>query len=143
MAKDICCKISGKLFALNVDAIITKDTQILLTKRDKEPFKGLWALPGGRVKMNEMLTTATLREVKEEAGIKIDIIDMFSEYSDLDRDPRGRFVSIVFICTPKSELPKKRTKEASDIKYFSFNKLPKKMAFDHKNIRKCQDLHIE
>jgi len=136
MAKDIDCKISGKRFALNVDAIIMRDNQLLLIKRNKEPFKGFWSLPGGRVKLNETIVGALLREIKEETGIKIQPLDIFDEYSTLDRDPRGRFVSIVYICRPLSEIKKKKTQEAQDIKYFSLDNLPKKLGFDHKDIIK-------
>jgi len=88
------------------------------------------------VKIDELVAEAVIREVKEETGLKIEPIDIFSEYSTLDRDPRGRYISIVFICVPNSELKKKKTSEASDIKYFPFDKLPTKMAFDHKKILK-------
>jgi ADP-ribose pyrophosphatase len=52
-----------------VGAFVVKDNRILLVNRKYPPGKGLWAIPGGRVKLGETLQEAVEREVKEETGI--------------------------------------------------------------------------
>ena len=47
-------------------ALIYKGNSILLVKRNNEPNKGRWALPGGVVKVGERVEDATRRELKED-----------------------------------------------------------------------------
>ena len=52
-----------------VDAILTFEGRFLLLKRVNPPVKGVWWLPGGRVRKGEALEDAVKREVKEETGL--------------------------------------------------------------------------
>jgi 8-oxo-dGTP diphosphatase len=64
-----------------VAAIIEKDGKILLTKRNIEPYKGSWVLPGGHIDLDETTEAAVVREVKEETGL--DIRPEFLFYQDM------------------------------------------------------------
>ena len=61
---------------LAVSAAIFRDDSILLVRRARSPGKGLYSLPGGRVEFGESLHTALHREVDEETGLKIEIVDL-------------------------------------------------------------------
>jgi 8-oxo-dGTP diphosphatase len=64
-----------------VAAIIKNDEgKILLTRRNVEPFKGQWCLPGGHIDKYETVKDAVIREMKEETGLEID--PKFFSYSD-------------------------------------------------------------
>ena len=80
-----------------VDIIIQRDPQILLVKRKKEPFRGLFALPGGFVNEGERVEDAAKREAKEETSLDIELVDILGVYSDPNRDPRGHIMSTVFV----------------------------------------------
>src|SRR3989338_5027867 len=54
-----------------VTAIIIKDNKILLLKRNQEPFKGMWDLPGGFMQEKETPKEALIREMKEELALDI------------------------------------------------------------------------
>jgi 8-oxo-dGTP diphosphatase len=56
------------------------DGKILLVKRDTVPFKGYWALPGGRVDPGETAGQTVIREVKEETGLDVKIVRVVGEY---------------------------------------------------------------
>lgn len=56
-----------------VGAIVLAKGEILLVRRGREPSKGEWSLPGGRVEWSESLTEACAREVREETGVEIDV----------------------------------------------------------------------
>jgi 8-oxo-dGTP diphosphatase len=56
-----------------VGAIVLDKGELLLVKRDREPARGRWSLPGGRVEWGESLAEACAREVREETGIEIDV----------------------------------------------------------------------
>lgn len=80
-----------------VDAIIQKNSQILLIQRKKEPFKGYLVLPGGFVNEGERVEDAAKREVKEETSLDIVLLEILGVYSEPGRDPRGHVMSTVFI----------------------------------------------
>ena len=61
---------------LAVSAAIFRDRKVLLVRRARSPAKGFYSLPGGRVEFGETLHTALHREVKEETGLKVEIIGL-------------------------------------------------------------------
>lgn len=122
-----------------VDAVIfgyfdKEDLQILLIKRNIEPSKGGWALPGGLVLDNENLDDAVKRELHEEAGIKPDFLEQLYTFGNVDRDPRNRVVSIAYLGLVNPSYHELfADSDAEDARWFSVNKLPK-LAFDHDKI---------
>jgi ADP-ribose pyrophosphatase YjhB (NUDIX family) len=61
---------------LAVSAGIFRDGKILLVRRAREPAKGVYTFPGGRVEFGESLTEALTREIREETGLVIDIVGL-------------------------------------------------------------------
>jgi len=114
-----------------VDAVITDERKILLVKRRFEPYKGLWALPGGFVEKNETVEQAVEREAFEETGVRIKIAKIIGVYSTPKRDPRGT-ISVGFIATPLSK-ELKWDVEVEEVKWFTLDELPP-LAFDHADI---------
>lgn len=68
---------------------ISNDWEILVCKRGKgcEFNKGLWNVPGGFIDFNEDAASCALRELKEETGVVIDLIEVF--FNRLDTEPHG------------------------------------------------------
>lgn len=64
-------EIYSKVPRLTIEIIIKRDSEVFLTKRNIEPCKGLWHLPGGTVRFGEKLTQAVLRIAKRELNIKV------------------------------------------------------------------------
>ena len=123
--------------ALTVDAIVFKETgikkEILLIQRKFAPYKGKWALPGGFVDMDETLEQAVERELLEETGINNIELQQFKAVSTLERDPRGRTISIVFRGAVNKETKIIAGDDAAKAQWFDVSKLPP-LAFDHKDI---------
>ncbi len=109
------------------------DPKILLIQRANEPFKNHWALPGGFVDMGEDLKTAALRELQEETGITNVEISQLKTYGAVDRDPRHRTISVVYMGRVNMELPATGQDDAADARWFPLNELPR-LAFDHAKI---------
>ncbi|MFJ1975103.1 NUDIX hydrolase [Streptomyces sp. NPDC087903] len=90
-------------FALTVDlAVLTLRAgalHVLLVERGQEPYAGHWALPGGFVLPAESAETAARRELAEETCLS-DVsglhLEQLRTYSEPDRDPRMRVVSVAF-----------------------------------------------
>lgn len=79
-----------------VFTIYQKKLCVLLIKRDVPPYIGKWAIPGGFIKMNESADQAAARKLKEETGIEGVKLEQLYTFSDVDRDPRTRVISIVY-----------------------------------------------
>jgi len=86
--------------ALTVDIVIPLDGKIVLIKRKNEPFRDMWALPGGFVDYGETTEEAAIREAREETSLDVDLVALLGVYSKPDRDPRGHTVSVVYIARP-------------------------------------------
>lgn len=119
---------------MTVDAILEYGKKLVLIKRKYPPCEGMWALPGGIVKMDETLEQAIKREVKEETGVDCKIKKLLGAFSAIDRDPRGRSISICYHCTTEQE-PEKSSEEAKEIRLFSPSSMPE-LAFDHEKMIK-------
>ena len=125
--------------AVTVDVAIFRpfeaEYQILLIKRDHEPYRGDFALPGGFVEMDESLEQAAHRELFEETGIENIQLTQIQTFSDPDRDPRGRVISTCFgsVLKAEGEINLQAGDDAADAAWFSLNGLPA-LAFDHQQI---------
>ncbi len=119
-----------------VFAIIDKKLKVLLVKRKAWPFKGLWALPGGFVQMDETLEFAAKRELFEETNVNDIYIEQLCTFGDPERDPRTRVISVAYFALIRPECQKlKATTDAAEVSWFDVDKTPK-LAFDHKKILK-------
>lgn len=107
--------------------VILKDGKVLLVKRKYEPRKGGWTLPAGFVENDEGPETCAKRELEEETGLKVKVKDLFGVYEAGD-DPRTKVVLILYnVDVLGGEL--KPGDDASDIGFFSREKLPANIAF--------------
>ncbi len=61
----------GQINFVTVDSMVVQSGHVLLVKRGQSPGKGLWALPGGHLNINETFIQGAIRELKEETGIKV------------------------------------------------------------------------
>ena len=104
-----------------------------MIQRGSEPFKDKWALPGGFIEMDETLETACIRELVEETGLLVKKMEQFRTYDKVDRDPRGRTISVVYSAEIEKEVLVKGNDDAAEAQFFPINKLPD-LAFDHQQI---------
>ena len=122
--------------AVTADMIVLTDEpepQILLIQRGDEPFKGCWAFPGGFMNMDETTEQCARRELKEETGLDIEEVQQVGAYSTVDRDPRGRTITVAYISHVPQILPVTGLDDAAEAKWGPSNALPP-LAFDHAQI---------
>lgn len=122
---------------LTVDVVILLGEGVVLIERKRPPFKGYWALPGGHVEYGETVEEAALREVLEETGLQVELLDLVGVYSEPDRDPRGHYVTIAFLAKPRGEISLKASGDSAKARIFKLNEIPwSRLAFDHSKILK-------
>lgn len=123
---------------LTVDAVVfgyeNSQLKLLLIQRKNEPFKGMWALPGGFVLDDEDIPAAVARELHEETGVSINYLEQLYTFGQPDRDPRFRTVSVCYygLLNPNNYQIAADT-DAENVAWFDVKKMPK-TAFDHKEM---------
>jgi 8-oxo-dGTP diphosphatase len=119
------------------DVIITREEEILVVKRKRNPFKDELAIPGGFVNQNETVEQAAVREIMEETALPIRLKEILGVYSDPKRDPRKHIITTVFIgeIIGNKKIEPVAGDDASAIKWISIGSISDfKFAFDHKRI---------
>lgn len=105
--------------------------RVLLIRRDRAPFVGRWALPGGFVDADEDLPDAARRELLEETGLRTDLGPQLGTYGTPGRDPRGHTVSVVYLAWRDGALAAVRgLDDAADARWHDARQ-PLPLAFDH------------
>ena len=111
-----------------VDVIAEMPQGGVVLVRRKYPPLG-WALPGGFVEAGETAAAAARRELREETGLDVELIELFHVYSDPARDPRGPTLGVVFI--GRASGTPHGADDAAEARAFAIDALPAPLAFDH------------
>ena len=122
--------------AVTADSIvITKEAEpkVLLIQRGDQPFKGGWAFPGGFMNMDETTEQCAVRELEEETGLRLSKIQQIGAYSKVDRDPRGRTVTVAYLAVIDAPVAVTGQDDAAKAEWWPLSSLPI-LAFDHDEI---------
>ena len=126
----------SKTPAVTADCIvITKepDPKVLLIERGDEPFKGCWAFPGGFMNMDETTEQCAIRELEEETGLRVSDVHQIGAYSKVDRDPRGRTITVAYLAIVDEPIAVIGQDDADNAEWWPLSDLPH-LAFDHYDI---------
>jgi 8-oxo-dGTP diphosphatase len=108
--------------------------EVLLIQRQREPFAGRWALPGGFVEPDEALPAAAARELEEETGVRGLPMVESGVYATPGRDPRGRVVSVAYWALLPGAVELAAGDDAAGAAWYAIDALPHPLAFDHETI---------
>ena len=122
--------------AVTADCVVmTKEAvpQVLLIERGADPYKGCWAFPGGFMNMDETTEQCAIRELEEETGLRLSKIQQIGAYSKVDRDPRGRTITVAYLVIVNQPIAVTGQDDAAKAQWFPIDALPP-LAFDHDEI---------
>lgn len=128
-----------KTHELTIDVVVftIKDNklQVLLTKRNKEPFMGRWAIPGGFIRLSENLDDAAMRILKEKTDVEDIYLEQLYTFGDPLRYPNARVITCAYFALVKAEDVEHifEKENIEDVNWHNVYELPE-MAFDHKKI---------
>jgi 8-oxo-dGTP diphosphatase len=104
-------------------ALIVRDeaNRILLGKRNKDPQRGNWVLPGGRIHAFESIAEAAARELEEETGLKVEVQSQFRVYEVINSPQEHRVIIYSWARAVGGEL--RASDDLSDAKFVSLRDL--------------------
>ena len=122
--------------AVTADCVVmTKEMtpHVLLIQRGIDPYKGGWAFPGGFMNMDETTEQCAIRELEEETGLRLSKIQQIGAYSKVDRDPRGRTITVAYLAIVDEPIAVTGQDDAAKAEWWPLSDLPH-LAFDHYDI---------
>jgi 8-oxo-dGTP diphosphatase len=126
---------------ISIDCVIfgfeNSTLEVLLIKRAIQPEKGMWALPGGFIKKNELVEDAAQRILEVTTGVKNIYLEQTAIFDEVDRYPLWRVFTIAhFALISPENYALSPGIDTSEVSWFKLHDLPK-LPFDHVQIIKA------
>ncbi len=87
---------------VGVGGVVVRAGAVLLVERAAEPLKGRWTLPGGVVELGETLEAALVRELREETGLEVRVLELVEALDRITPDDAQRvryhYVLLDYLC---------------------------------------------
>jgi 8-oxo-dGTP diphosphatase len=94
---------------VGVGGVVIEDGRTILIRRGSEPMKGHWSIPGGTLELGESLQQGVARELLEETGLMVRVLDLIEVFDRVYRDdrephhaapqpPKFHFVIVDYLC---------------------------------------------
>jgi 8-oxo-dGTP diphosphatase len=119
---------------VGVGGVVIENGRALLIRRGSEPLLGQWSIPGGTLEIGESLQEGVARELLEETGLRVAVLDLievfdriFTEAADSRADspprPKYHYVIVDFLCE-RLEGEARAGSDVTDVAYALENELP-------------------
>src|SRR5882672_10569058 len=98
---------------VGVGGVVIEDGRVLLIRRGNEPLIGQWSIPGGTLELGETMIEGTARELKEETGLEVNVLELIEVFERINfghgadeswttteerKRPRFHFVIVDYLC---------------------------------------------
>ena len=87
---------------IGVAAVVIENDKVALVRRGRPPAYGEWSLPGGAVELVETVEKAVIREVREEIGLEVEVLELVAIldriFLDKEGQPQFHYVLLDFLC---------------------------------------------
>jgi len=112
---------------IGVGAVIVEGGRVLLVRRDTEPLRGEWSVPGGMLELGEKLRDGVRREALEETGVRVEPGEVLDVFDSIFTDGLGKtqyhYVLIDYLCRVISGEAQAGS-DVSDVRWVSLEALP-------------------
>lgn len=108
--------------------------ELLLARRGRPPEAGCWGILGGKVEYGETLASTVLREVKEESGFDVEILDLLCVTDHIVLAEEAHWVSPAYLCAVVGgELALREPEAIPEIGWFAPDQLPEPLTMTAQN----------
>lgn len=94
---------------VGVGGVVVDDGRALLIRRGSEPLRGQWSIPGGMLELGETLQAGVARELREETGLEVRVLDLIEVFDRIyiqepmdgsppQQRPRYHYVIVDYLC---------------------------------------------
>jgi 8-oxo-dGTP diphosphatase len=112
---------------VGIGGVLIEDGRTLLIKRGTEPLLGQWSIPGGTLELGESLQAGVAREMLEETGLEVKVLDMIEAFDRIFTDPAAaspegkprpkyHYVIVDYLCERVSGTPQARS-DVTDVAF--------------------------
>jgi ADP-ribose pyrophosphatase YjhB (NUDIX family) len=112
---------------IGVGAVIIEGSRVLLVRRDTEPLRGEWSVPGGMLELGEKLRDGVRREALEETGVTVEPGEVLDVFDSIFTDGLGKtqyhYVLVDYLCRPISGEAQAGS-DVSEVRWVSLEALP-------------------
>jgi 8-oxo-dGTP diphosphatase len=111
---------------VGIGVVVWHEDRVLLIRRDKPPRRGHWSLPGGAQQLGETLAEAACREVREEAGLEVELGAVVATVDLIERDSDGRVryhYTLVDFTAEAASLALRPGSDAADARWFELSEI--------------------
>ncbi len=95
---------------VGVGGVVIQDGRALLIRRGSEPLAGQWSIPGGTLELGETIAEGVRRELREETGLEVHVLELIEVFDRIFRDSGGRtqyhFVILDYLCETVAGTPR-------------------------------------
>ena len=120
---------------VGIGGVVIQDGRALLIRRGSEPLLGQWSIPGGTLELGESLQDGVVRELMEETGLEVRVLDLIEVFDrifpdeksaspDKDGRPRFHFVIVDYLCEKVSGEARAGS-DVTDVAFAAEDELPK------------------
>lgn len=115
--------------AIAVKAFIINDGKLLILKRVENDIQkpGIWEIPGGRIDIRENMISGLMREVKEEAGLDIEVNREIS-IRNFVRDDKQKIEMHIFLCNAVNDCKIRLSEEHSSFEWVEIERCKEKLS---------------
>ena len=117
-----CARITYRNPAAGVAVILIDNGRVLLGRRGRGPWAGMWCIPCGYVEWDEDLRDTARREVLEETGLEVEVGEVYAVHSNF-HDREKQTVGIWFRGTIRGGTLQAGD-DISEVGFFAFDELP-------------------
>jgi 8-oxo-dGTP diphosphatase len=90
---------------VGVGGVVIENGRALLIRRGSEPLRGQWSIPGGTLELGETLEQGVVRELKEETGLTVRIVEMIEVFDRIYEDEADAAGGVALL-DPSGDSPK-------------------------------------